>query len=306
MRPAGKASSIGDVPPEDRARVLRTSSWKVVYDESHAPRQRSETRAELFSTMRDSACRMAAIEVLAAPSLSSRGAALRKSHIDIGFERPGDVQFRRHTETKQSYCEQPLPILQSAEANKQKLQSLQKSNIDLAFGVPKTCKGWHTDMSEKMAANVDAKYACARNDPIDGSRNYRSEVNFGDSPPGVADVHVSESKCQYGDPGKPTVAVSFAATRGRELQQHSWDNAMGRLKTTTHWMPAQSAEMAWKAPEKFDVSKPVIDPRLQKELRQSSIYLGKDAVAWPAQGIQRSLSMPGLAPASLGKGICRL
>merc|ERR1712146_276862 len=42
-------------------------------------------------------------------------------------------------------------------------------------------------------------YSCQMATPIDGTRNYKSEVKLGDNPPGVSDVRVSESKCQYAD-----------------------------------------------------------------------------------------------------------
>lgn len=252
--------------------------------------------------MRETAARNAALQVLSAPSLSSQGAALRKSHINIGFERPGEVELRRQTETKQSYVAQPLPIRQSAEETRSKVAALQKSNIDLAFGVEKTGKAWKADQTEHLAANVEAKYNCEQVAPIDGARNYKSVVHFGDHAPGEEDVRVSETKCQYADPGKPERAVSYASTLGKELRQHSWDNAMGRVKSTASWQTAQNAEMSRKATEKFQVVKPTVDPRLSKALRQSSVYLGKDGADWPEQGgLQRSFSMPGgLNP--IGKG----
>jgi len=250
----------------------------------------------MFSTMRDKAVRIAAREVLAAPSLSSRGVALRKSHIDIGFERPGEVEFRRQTETKQSYIQRPLPIQQSAAENKEKQQSLQKSSIDMAFGDPKSCKAWQTDQREKMAANSDRKFACeGRPAPIDGSRNYISGVNLGDNPVGVSDEYVTETKCKFAAPENPEQAVSYSGTIGKELQQHNWDFAMGRQKTTTQWIPAQQLEFARKAPEKFTCSKPTVDPTLAKALRQSSVFLGADPVEWPRhEGVIRSMSMPSL------------
>lgn len=304
-RAAGLPSALGDVPADVRGRVLRTSTWKVVYDGSWAPKPESETREAMFSTMRDRAVRTAAREVLAGPSLSSCGAALRKSHIDVGFERPGEVEFRRQTETKQSYVQQPLPILQSAAANKEKQQMLQKSSIDLAFGVEKTGKAWQTDMSDKMLANLDRKFACeGRPAAIDGSSNYKSQVQIGDHPPGVLNEYVTETKCQFADPGRPQQLPSYAATRGKELQQHSWDFAMGRLKTTSHWMTQENAEMSRKAADKYLNRQQNIDPRLAKELRSSSVYMGKDTVEWPRQGgMPRSLSMPGMV--SIGKVACR-
>merc|ERR550537_1743194 len=99
--------------------------------------------------------------------------------------------------------------------------------------------------------------------------------------------YVTETKNKFSNPGEPTLAVSFAATRGKELQQHSWDHAMGRQKSTTQWMPAGKEEMARKAVEKFQPTHP-------KLLRASSVYLGKDGVDWPSPkgGMPRSLSMP--------------
>merc|ERR1711865_40818 len=212
----------------------------------------------MFSTMRDKASRVAALEVLAAPSSSFRGVFL------------------------------------------------QKSSIDLAFGVEKTGKAWQTDTHAKMANNVEAKFACiGKPSPIDGTRNYKSTVQLGDNPYGVADIHQTESQAGYSVPVNPERAFNYAATLGKELRQHSWDNAMGRLKTTTNWMPANSAEMARKQVEKFDCSKPQVDPRLQAELRKSNIYMGKDRVDWAPNGMQRALSMPGLA-GPIGKGACRL
>lgn len=319
-RPAGRPSALGDVPAEHRARVLRTSTWKVVYNPESGgysesgggkPNPRSETREALFSTMRDKSTRVAALQVLAAPSLSSRGAALRESHIDIGFDRPEQVAGRFQTETKQSYVTQPLPMLQSQAECKAKVRALQKSNIDLAFGVEKTGKDWKSDQVDTMAANCERKFACeGRPGPIDGSSNYKSTVQFGDHemhdhrPVEGVDERVSESKCQFINPGKPKMAVSYAATRGKELQQHSWDNAMGREKTTTQWITHEKDTMARNAWEKYSAMKPNIDPRLSKELRQSSVFLGKDAVEWPTQDrLVRSTSMPSMP--RIGSRVCR-
>jgi len=291
---AGLPSSLGDISPENRRKVLWSNSWKVAYEDSRPLKLQSETRDAMFSTMRDNAVRTAAREVLAAPSRASVGLALRKSHIDIGFERPGEVEFRRQTETKASFIPKPLPVLQSAAANKEKQQKLQKSNIDLAFGVEKTGRSWITDQTESLAANAERKFACeGRPTAIDGSRNYKSGINLGDHGPGAFNEYVTEAKGQFADPGKPEQLPSYAATRGKELQQHSWDNAMGREKTTTQWMPAGKAEMARNAAAKFAVVKQEVDPRLAKELRKSSITFGSDAIEWP-MGVRRSVSMPGL------------
>jgi len=310
MKPAGKVSSIGDILPENRRAFLATANWKTAYDETHAPKHCSETRAAMFSTMRAKAARDAALEVLTkSPSLVEvhPGVALRKSQINFGFERPADAEAllraRRQTETKESYVAQPLPILQTAEENKEKQATLQKSHIDLAFGVEKTGRNWGTDMAEKMAANTDLKYVPERAAPIDGKRNYKSMVPFGDNGLvfGESEARVTESKAQYADPGNPARAHNYAATLGKELRQHSWDNAMGRDKTTDYWMSAQSAAMGRNAYEKFDCCKPQVDPRLSKQLRQSTIFLGGEKADWPAQGMQRALSMPGLA-GPLGSG----
>jgi hypothetical protein len=301
-RPAGLPSALGDASAETRGRVLRTSSFKIVYDESGAPQPQSHTRDVMFSTKRDNAVRVAAREVLAAPSVSSCGVALRKSHINVGFERPGELEFRQQTETKASYTEQPLPKLQTAEENKEKLQRLQKSNIDLAFGVDKSCKAWKTDLSEKFAADADRKFACeGRPEAVDGNRNYISGINLGDNRPGESDEYITETKCQFIKPEKFNPSVNYAATRGKELQEHSWDFAMGRDKTTAEWMPAGKEDMSRNALEKFNAAKPMVDPKLGKELRQSSVFLGGHAVEWPT--MQRSLSMPGMKP--LGRGVYR-
>jgi len=315
-RAAGFPSSPGFdlIEPKNRGRVLRTTSWQVVYDGSHAPKHESETRAEMYSTLRDSVARLAAREVLAAPSLakgqsslSAKASALRASHVNVGFERPGEVVFRRQTETKQSFTEQPLPILQSAAENKRKLQSIQKSSIDLAFGVEKTGKAWQSDQKESLANDADRKWACeGRPGAIDGSRNYKTQVQLGDHFSPNVDQYVTEAKCQFAAPSNPESVVSYAATLGKELMQHNWDNAMGRNKTTTQWMPANKTELARMAPEKFQARRPALDPALAKALRQSSVYLGKDAVEWGSrnQGIMRSRSTPGvIRTAALGVSV---
>lgn len=299
-RPAGQPSAIAGIPPEDRNRVLRQSSWKIVYDESRSPigKATSETKDALFSTMRDRTMRRAAREVVAqSRDLSSCGVALRKSHIDVGFERPGEVEFRRVTETKSMYDEKPLPVLQSAAHNKAKLQMLQKSNIDLAFGVEKTCNHWQSDLMDKFSSNKERMYACdGKPSPIDGTRNYLSAVQLGNHPPGVSHNYQTETKGKFANPGSPSKAISYASTIGKELQKHNWDNAMGREKSTRTWMPAGQTEMAQKSDEKYQPTHPslLLDTKLGKELRKSSVYLGRDSVEWPVRsGMSRALSMPG-------------
>lgn len=299
-RPAGLPSSIGGVPPEDRNSVLRQSSWKIVYDENRSPlgKAKSETKDALFSTVRERAMRAAAREVLAQPrDLSSCGVALRKSHIDVGFERPGEVEFRRVTETKSMYDKKPLPVVRSAAENKTKLQMLQKSNIDLAFGVEKTCKEWQSDLMDKFSANKERMYACdGKPTPVDGTRNYISAVQLGDHPPGVLHNYQTETKGQFANPGSSSQAVSYAATLGKELQKHSWDHAMGREKSTSTWISGGKEEMAQNSDEKYQPTHPslLLDTKLGKELRKSSVYLGRDSVEWPVRvGMSRSLSMPG-------------
>jgi len=168
----------------------------------------------------------------------------------------------------------------------------------------KTGKSWQTDQTECMAANVDRKFACeGRPDPVDGTRNYISGVQLGDHALGASDEYVTESKGQFAHPGKPERAVSYSSTIGKALREHSWDFAMGRQKTTTQWIPAQSAEMARKAAEKYDCMTPALDPELGKELRASHVFLGGDAVEWPDPQLRRSLSMPGRAP--IGSVACQ-
>jgi hypothetical protein len=264
----------------------------------------------MFSTMRESAARTVARQVLAAPSCSSSAKQeLRASHISLGFVLSKENEGRsRISETKQSYIKQPDPGLVSAAENKARLRALQASNIDLAAGEEKCGRHWRTDQSESLAANMEDKFQDQRPLPADGSKNYRSQVEIGFSP--SKNRFETESKCQYAVPENPEPTVGYAATLGKELQAHSWDHAEHQAKTTSQWHSAQTDEMSRKAIEKFSCRPPPAFDELKRHLRASSLYLGKDEVDFTVGGrrqeegvhpsVHRKLSMP-----QLGHGIYR-
>jgi len=252
----------------------------------------------MYSTLRASAARIAAQQVLS-PSLSL-GKELRASSVSYGFEKSrenaGKVSI---TETKQKYTEQPLDAigrLQDASENLKKKHALMSSRIDLGAGGDKSCKSWQSDLKDKFSANADQKFACERQQPVDGSILRKSQVPLGQ--PGVA-FFDTESKAQFVAPLEPERSVNYASTLGKELRAHSWDHAEPQVKTTSQWHARQSAEMAHKADEKFNCVRPNAFDALAKQLRKSNLYLGKDDVDFTVggrrqQGMARTRSVPGL------------
>lgn len=298
MRPAGKVSAVGHVAPKDYGRVLRATTWSLAYTDGTEPKRQTEANSMFFSTMREKRMRTAAREVLAQPSIAHMREELGNSNINIGFDRPSEVESRRRTETKSVYIERPMPKLQSAEENKQRLVKLRESHIDLAFGVPKTGKSWQTDQAAQLCDNADKKFACeGRPSPFDGSRNYKSKIHLGNNV--VPDRWETETKRQYApatNSGDRPMKADVIPICREALEAHNWDHAMGRQKTTTKWRPAQSAEYARKAEEKYNCIKPTVDPSLERKLRASSIYLGKDQVDYLSQHgrvLTQSSSAPG-------------
>merc|ERR1712192_28404 len=288
---------------------LQESSIQLSYSDATSPKPRaqSETRAEMFSTMREKAARLAAREGLASPALDPTLAlALRASNVEIGFDRPGEPQGMQAacSESKQCYVKKPLPKLQSAAENLQRKVDLQNSNIDLAFGQDKSAKTWQTDLSEMFAFQADKKYGFEPPKPVDGSANYRTNVRLADDSHPYPSNFESVSKAQYKTPENVEHLKNYAATLGKELRQHSWD--LGAVRTTSEWMPWQKAEMSRKQKEKFEVRKPAAFSHLKKELQKSSLFLGADDVDYESgehRVISKAASVPGLV--RVGCGACR-
>lgn len=298
MRPAGKASALGDVSHKEYGRVLRTSTWSLSYHDKPARSGQTEARSMFFSTLRDNAMRAAASEVVANSSQSGLKEQIQKSNLRVGFDRPADVEGRHQTQTKCDYVKRPMPELQSADENRRRQIALRESHIDLAFGARKTCTSWQTDQSAHLCAKADLKFACqGRPTAINGQRNYKTNIRISH---GSRDEWQSETKCRYANSdvvGEP--AQSFADKNGKELIAHSWDHSMGRAKTTTKWRPAQSAEYARMAKAKFNCVKPMVDPNVERFLRASNIYMGKDEVDY-SKHEGRLLTHSPSAPAPLG------
>mmetsp|Transcript_32633 Transcript_32633/g.60833 ORF Transcript_32633/g.60833 Transcript_32633/m.60833 type:complete len:305 (+) Transcript_32633:45-959(+) len=302
MRPAGKASALGNVSPKDYGRILRTCTWSLSYNDKAAPAVQTEARAKFFSTLRDNAMRAAASEVLATPSSSNLKEQIRKTNIRVGFERPGEAEERRQTRSKCDYVKPPMPDLQKADENRRRQIALRESHIDLAFGSPKTCTSWQTDQSAHLGAKADLKFACeGRATGVNGHSNYKTNIRLSH---GNQDRWQSEAKCigQYAHShsvGNHDLAHSLAAKNGKELSAHSWDHGMGQAKTTTKWRPAQSAEYARMAEAKFNCVKPTVDTSVGRFLRASNIYLGRDEVDY-SEHEGRFLIHSSSAPAPLG------
>jgi hypothetical protein len=253
----------------------------------------------MYSTLRASAARLAAKEVLAKPGAFSIGKQLRSSSIAVGFEKSrenaGKVSI---TETKQKYIEQPLGGNQDPAENLKRARALMDSRIDLAAGGDKSCREWQSDLTDSFAANADAKFAAKPRPPIDGSYLRKSEVTLGAHPTGPVDYE-TETKTQFAAPFEPERAVNYGSTLGKELRAHSWDHNEEMVKTTTKWRARQSEEMAKKADEKFNCVKPTAFDQLAKQLRKSNLYLGKDEVDFTVGGRRppgpaRTRNVPGL------------
>jgi hypothetical protein len=229
------------------------------------------------------------------------------SQVQLGSAYPLDDEAERKISmARLSYP--PRPVERFFTDGAEKKRALQNSSIDLAFGCDKSGKTWQSDIKEKLAGCLAAE-AGPRQRPqaCDGTYLRKSAVPLPgpsiddeDLSGGIDKSSITETKASFSAPsekGTIELAKSFAPTLGKDLQASHFEIANGQRKTCGGWKAAQKEEMALNATQKYAAERPTAFEHLSKELRQSSLFIGKDEVDYSSAAsrrLQRTKSVPGM------------
>lgn len=248
----------------------------------------SETSEKILGEGRDREVR-AAIRARQTPESLELGKLLRQSHIQLSHRPDREVA---KTESKMRF------VPQNGEPAKSYADiiggELQKTNIDLAVGDPKSGKEWQSVLKSEMSKGEDVKFKAEKPKGFEalGEELRKSSVLFHagrhdfrtDAPP----VQRSETKRQFeAKPLSPT--VGFAESNGKELRKSNIDMACGATKSTASWRSQQHAIMADNYDKKYKCEKTEGFEFLGVELRKTNVTLGTDRVVYGTEGVRRPL-----------------
>jgi len=276
-----QAERLAHVKADLRAVHWELGNTKVQYE--------SESVEKFMSENRGNAVR-AAIRGRQEPESLQLGKLLRKSHIQLSHSSEQETR----TEAKMRFVPQKIDMAESfADTNGAELR---KSNIDLAFGVPKTGKEWLSVNRATANDNADAKFAAKKPKGFEmlGEELRKSNVllHAGRHDFRSASVPIprSEARSQFIDKG-PSPTVGFAETLGKELKTSNIDVAFGSLSkpNATQWQSQMHAIMANKNDDKWACKKPEGFYHLIAELKKTNITLGSDRVVYGSEGAKRPI-----------------